>query len=81
LPEGAGFGHGVVIAEDREVDVLELDVAAGVQVAVFRLASSVDRRGNVLEGLAVEAWPVLEGAGHHHAVDVVEFLGEIPVVF
>lgn len=37
--------------------------------------------GCSLVALGIEAVPVLEGAGHHPAVDQVEFLMELPLCF
>jgi hypothetical protein len=42
---------------------------------------SRDSKVDSLERLTVKAWPALKGAGHHHAMNIVEFLAEIPIVF
>jgi hypothetical protein len=61
---------------------LELEVAAWVEVTVYDVSLDIpDIKGDTLESLTVETWPVLKRAGHHHAMDIVEFLAEIPIVF
>jgi hypothetical protein len=61
---------------------LELEVAAWVEVTVYDASLDIrDIKGDALESLTVKTWPVLKRASHHHAMDVVKFLAEIPIVF
>lgn len=62
---GAFGPHGAVVAAQREVNVLHLDVAAALQEVV---------------ALAQEPWPVSKRPRHHERVDVVELEAEVPVL-
>jgi hypothetical protein len=64
--EGGVWGQAAVVAAEDKVDVVDFEVAAGLEEA---------------EALVNVAGPVFEGANHHLRVNVVEFAREGPLVF